>query len=282
MKYICTRLKKESAGFRLLLRSIPSVTVSVFILSVVCANLMANKELVSFRFLALDCGFVFSWIMFLCMDVICKRWGAKASIQISALALVINLCVCGIFALLALAPGKWGQSYVYAEPSAAYEVNKSLNATFAGTWYVVLGSALAFMVSSCVNAVLNAGAGKFLAARGKHDGFAAFAFRSYISTAVAQLADNLIFAVTVSKIFFGWTWTQVVACSCAGVVAELLAEVIFSGLGYRVLCIWEKDSVGKDYLDYMNIERSENESSYNRNRRRNRQGMRAAFLTERA
>ena len=54
---------------------------------------MANKELVSYKYLALDCGFAFSWIMFLCMDIICKRWGARASVKVSLFALLVNLAV---------------------------------------------------------------------------------------------------------------------------------------------------------------------------------------------
>jgi len=58
-------LSDSARDYKYLLRNIPSVTIAVFVLSVVCANLMANKELVSFKYVALDCGFVFSWIMFL-------------------------------------------------------------------------------------------------------------------------------------------------------------------------------------------------------------------------
>lgn len=56
-------------------------------------NLLANKELISLPYLALDCGFVVSWVSFLCQDMICKRFGAKASIKISILALLVNLAV---------------------------------------------------------------------------------------------------------------------------------------------------------------------------------------------
>lgn len=234
---------KELTDYKFLLRNIPSLVIVLFTLSVVCANLMANKELVSFNYVALDCGFVFSWAMFLCMDVICKRWGPKASIKVSLLALVINLAVCGIFALLALAPGMWGEYYA----SESLEVNRALNATFGGSWYVVLGSALAFIVSSIVNSLLNHAIG----IKSKTTGFIHFALRSYVSTMIGQFVDNLIFATVVSKIFFGWTWTQVLICSLIGAVCELLAEVLFSGLGYKVVKKWEEEDVGKEYFDYL-------------------------------
>lgn len=234
-------LKSEMEDYSLLLRSIPGLTLTIFTLSVVCANLMANKELVSFKYLAMDAGYAFSWLMFLCMDVICKRWGAKASIKISLLALLINLAVCLSFNLLSRTSGMWS-AYYSTEDIA---VNDALNATFGGTWYVVLGSALAFAVSSVVNALLNSGIGKRL----RIGGFGAFAFRSYLSTIIAQLVDNLIFSTFVSKLFFGWTWTQVITCSATGALMELLFEILFSGLGYRIVSGWEREGVGSDYLE---------------------------------
>lgn len=239
---ISSKIGSFFADYKILLRSIPSLTVTVFVLSVVCANLMANKELINYKFVALDCGFAFSWIMFLCMDVICKRWGAKASVKISLLALFINLCVCLSFWALSKAPGNWGEFYTTENQS----VNDALNTTFGGAWYVVLGSALAFITSSVVNAVLNSTIGSIF----KKDNFGVFALRSYVSTIIAQFVDNMIFATVVSKFFFGWTWTQVIVCSCIGAVCELLGEVFFSGFGYRVVCQWEKENVGSAYFDY--------------------------------
>ena len=265
MKRFFSWLKSELVDLKILLRNIPSLTISIFILSVVCANLMANKELISYKYLALDCGFVFSWLMFLCMDVICKRWGARASIKVSVMALLVNLAVCGIFKLLSLAPGMWGEFYGFEDEAVALAVNSSLNATFGGAWYVVLGSGLAFLVSSVVNAVLNVGSAKLFtrATKGKTKGFDEFAFRSYISTILAQLVENLIFATVVSKFFFGWTWTQVVICSCVGAVAEFLAEVLFSGIGYKIVCRWETEQVGNGYFEYR-AEKKRFEHSENR------------------
>lgn len=236
-------IKRELEDYKLLFRNIPSLTITLFFLSVVCANLMANKELLNYKYVALDCGFVFSWIMFLCMDVICKRWGAKASIKVSLLALVVNLSVCIIFFLLSLTPGMWGEFY----STDSIQVNNALNKTFGGSWYVVFGSATAFIISSIVNALLN----DFIGKRVSSDGFAGFALRSYISTILAQYVDNFIFATIVSKFFFGWSWTQVFVCSGIGAVFELLAEVLFSGIGYKVVRNWEAENVGKEYFDYI-------------------------------
>lgn len=242
MKKIGQIISEEWKDLKLLLRNIPSLTITFFVLSVVCANLMANKELVNYKFVALDCGFVFSWIMFLCMDVICKRWGAKASIKVSLMALFVNLLVCASFAILSKAPGMWGEFYAEENPA----VNVALNNTFGGAWYVVLGSGLAFTISSIVNALLN----KAVGSKMKSNGFFAFAVRSYTSTIIAQFVDNFVFATTVSKIFFGWTWTQVIICSIIGAVCELLCEVLFSGIGYKVVKSWEEENVGAEYFEY--------------------------------
>ena len=52
-------IKKVMEDYKVLLRSIPAATVSLFFVSVIMMNLLANKELISLPYLALDCGFVF-------------------------------------------------------------------------------------------------------------------------------------------------------------------------------------------------------------------------------
>ncbi|WP_233504609.1 VUT family protein [Collinsella sp. AF25-2LB] len=234
-------IKKVMEDYKVLLRSIPAATVSLFFVSVIMMNLLANKELISLPYLALDCGFVVSWVSFLCQDMICKRFGAKASIKISILALLVNLAVSLCFWACSLTPGMWGAYY----DTGMIEVNIALNATIGGTWYVVLGSSLAMLVSAVVNSTLNQSLGRML----KKNNFASFAFRSYVSTGVGQFIDNLVFAIVVSHTFFGWTWVQVLMCSLTGAVAELLCEVFLSPVGYKVVRGWERENVGSEYLE---------------------------------
>ena len=232
--------KKVWGDYKVLLRSIPASTVTLFIVSVIMMNLLANKELISLPWLALDCGFAVSWVSFLCMDMICKRFGARASIMVSVMALGINLGVSLVFWLLTLTPGMWGAYY----DTGLLEVNDALNATIGGTWYVVLGSSCAMLTSSVVNSLLNQAIGRL-----EHKNtFGAFALRSYVSTGIAQFVDNLVFAIIVSHTFFGWTWLQVLTCSLTGAVAELLCEVFLSPVGYRVVRGWERENVGVLYL----------------------------------
>ena len=232
--------KKVWGDYKVLLRSIPASTVTLFIVSVIMMNLLANKELIGLPWLALDCGFAVSWVSFLCMDMICKRFGARASIMVSVMALGINLGVSLVFWLLTLTPGMWGAYY----DTGLLEVNDALNATIGGTWYVVLGSSCAMLTSSVVNSLLNQAIGRL-----EHKNtFGAFALRSYVSTGIAQFVDNLVFAIIVSHTFFGWTWLQVLTCSLTGAAAELLCEVFLSPVGYRVVRGWERENVGELYL----------------------------------
>jgi uncharacterized PurR-regulated membrane protein YhhQ (DUF165 family) len=149
-------IKRTIQDYKILLRSIPSATVMLFVVSVIVMNLLANKELVSLPWLALDCGITVSWVSFLCMDMICKRFGARASIEVSVLAEAINLAVCLLFWLMSLTPGMWGAYY----DTGSIQVNDALNATFGGTWYVVFGSTVSMLCSSVVNSLLNEGIGR--------------------------------------------------------------------------------------------------------------------------
>lgn len=233
-------LKRALEDYKVLLRNIPSTTVTLFVVSVIVMNLLANKELVSLPWLALDCGITVSWVSFLCMDMICKRFGANASIKVSILAEAINLAVCLLFWLMSLTPGMWGAYY----DTESLQVNAALNATFGGTWYVVFGSTVSMLCSSVVNSLLNEGIGRRL----KKNTFGTFALRSYVSTMVGQFVDNFVFATIVSHTFFGWTWAQVVMCSLTGALVELACEVFLSPVGFRVVRSWERDGVGENYL----------------------------------
>lgn len=240
----------EKEDYKHLLRSVPSSVVTLLVVSVVLMNLLANKEIYTGRdWLALDCGLLLSWLSFLCMDIITRRFGPKAAIKLSALALGVNLFVCIVLYLISLIPGNWSTYYTYND----VVVNNALNDTIGGTWYVLLGSTIAMAVASVVNAVSNAAIGKVY----ERNNFASYAVRSYVSTFLGQFVDNMIFALLVSHQFFGWSLVQCVTCSLTGCLMELFFEVIFSPYGYKVSKEWEKDGVGDSYLE--KFARSHNE-----------------------
>lgn len=234
-------IKTEIADFRVLLKNIPAVIMALFVISVIMMNLLANKTIVQTDWIALDAGIIISWLSFMSMDVITKHFGPKAATKISIFATFINLLVCGIF---------WVVSII---PSTADDYT-AFNSIFGGTWFILLGSTIAFIASAFINNFLNWGIGT---AFKKHpDGKLAYVTRTYISTATGQFFDNLIFSMIVfmgfAPIFwdgFHWTFIQCFMCSLTGALIELVFEIIFSPIGYRITKRWKVDGVGQEYID---------------------------------
>ncbi len=235
--------KRELREFTLLLRSIPADVVSLFVVSVICMNLLANKTLLQLDWIALDGGILISWLSFMCMDVITKHFGPKASNSISILAVMINLLTCLIFFVASVIPSRAGDYSAF-------------DGIFGGTWFILLGSTVAFLASALINNTLNWLIGK--AFQHNPDGKLAYAMRSYVSTFIGQFLDNLIFSIIVFVFFapifwngFHWSLLQCTMCALTGAVAELLMEIAFSPIGYRITQRWKKDEVGKLYLEHL-------------------------------
>lgn len=241
-------IKREWKEFKLLMKAVPSILVTLFIISVFGMNLLANKSIdFPVDWLALDCGIILSWFSFLTMDIITKHFGPKAGDEISILAVIINLIFCLFFYLGSIIPGTWGESYVEGSQEA---INNALDKTFGGTWYVLLGSTIAFLASSLVNNSFNYFIGKMF--KKNPDGPLAYYVRSYVSTAIGQFVDNFIFALIVSHVFFGWSMVQCLVCSATGMVVELLCEVIFSYFGYAATKKWKEEGLGEEYFKFRN------------------------------
>ena len=241
------KLKNEKTEIRLLLRSIPATVVTLFVVSVICMNLLANKTLLQLDWIALDGGFLISWLSFMCMDIITKHFGPKASNTITVLAAMINLLTCLIFFVASIIPSNAGDYSAF-------------DGIFGGTWFILLGSTIAFLASAVINNTLNWMIGKSF--RRNPNGKLAYAMRTYISTFIGQFLDNFIFSIIVfvflAPIFwdgFHWTLIQCAMCALTGAVAELIMEIAFSPIGYRITKKWQAESVGIEYLDYIEKER---------------------------
>ena len=234
-------------GFKetvLLLRTIPSVVVALFVVSVITMNLLANKTLVQTTYLAIDGGILVSWLSFMCMDIVTKHFGPKAATRLSIFAMLVNLLACLIFYIVSIIP------------SNADDYTK-FNEIFGGTWFILLSSSIAFLSSAIINNVMNWLIGK--AFKKNPDGKLAFITRSYVSTFIGQFCDNLIFAMLTFMLFapifwdgFHWTFIQCVTCSLIGAGLELILEVVFSPFGYWVCKNWKKDNIGHQYFEYVN------------------------------
>ena len=235
--------KKQTS---LLLRSIPATTMTLFVVSVICMNLLANKTLLQLDWIALDGGILISWLSFMCMDIITKHFGPGASNRISLLAAAINLLTCLIFFVASIIPSNAGDY-------------SGFNGIFGGTWFILLGSTVAFLLSAVLNNLLNYTIGKTF--KKNPDGKLAYAMRTYVSTFIGQFFDNFIFSVIVfvgfAPIFwngFHWSVLQCAMCALTGAVAELVMEILFSPIGYRIVKRWKENSVGKEYLEFISRE----------------------------
>lgn len=240
MLKIKNKIHKELEETKLLLRCIPTTVVTLFVVSVICMNLLANKTLLQLDLIALDAGILVSWLSFMCMDIITKHFGPGASTRISVIAVLVNLLTCFIFSVASAIPSNAGD---YSD----------FNGIFGGTWFILSGSTVAFLLSAVINNTLNWAIGKCF--KKNPDGRLAFAARTYVSTFIGQFFDNLIFSVIVFMFFaptfwdgFCWTFLQCVMCALTGAVVELAFEVLFSPIGYHITKKWSRESVGEEYL----------------------------------
>ena len=174
----------------------------------------------------------------MCMDIITKYFGPKASNKIAILASAINVLTCLIFFIASIIPSQ-------ANDYTAF------NEIFGGTWFILLGSTIAFLLSALINNFLNWMITKAFKNKNSKK---SFMVASYVSTFVAQLLDNLIFSVIVFMIFaplywdgFNWTFIQCLMCAVTGATLELIMEVIFSPIGYKIVTKWNKENIGKEY-----------------------------------
>lgn len=237
------KIKQEFTETKLLLRSIPSSVVALFVISVVTMNLLANKTIIDLPWLAIDGGILVSWLSFMSMDIVTKHFGPKASTKMSIFAIAVNLLVCLIFYIVSVIP----------TPNYDYS---TFNEIIGGTWFILLSSTIAFLSSAIINNFLNWTIGKVF--KNNPDGRIAYMTRTYVSTLAGQFFDNLIFAILTFTIFapifwdgFSWTFLQCVTCSLTGAILELLMEVIFSPIGYRLCQKWKKEKVGETFFKYL-------------------------------
>ena len=242
-KSFCHPLKgwflKQKNETKLLFHSIPAAVVALFVLSVVAMNILANKTIYQNGWIAIDGGILVSWLSFLCMDIITKHFGPKASIKVTIFAMLVNLLTCLIF---------WVVSIIPAGPEFA-----EFDHVVGGTWYVLLSSTIAFLSSGIINIWLNYFVG--LIFKKNPNGRFAFYTRTYVSTFIGQFFDNFIFAIFAFMVFFpifqGWGWNllECFTCSVLGAAIELVCEIVFSPFGFYVTKKWREDNVGKEYIE---------------------------------
>lgn len=237
-----TRLTKVVQTYSLLLENIPTIITISFVLSVVVMNILASKVMFQFSdYAAGDCGYLISWIPFLCMDTVTKRFGAKASILLNLLGAAANVLCCILFAFCAWLPSGNGEDF------------SAFNSTLGGVWFITLSSMTAYIISGIFNSLSNEAIGNLF--KKNPDGKLAFFTRSYVSTFFGQALDNFIFSFLTyhifAAIFWGWSFSIPLCLGSAvcGGIFELIMEIIFSPIGYRLSVKWQDEKVGQEWID---------------------------------
>lgn len=222
-------IKREIAEFKKALTFVSPVVLALYVAVLISMNLLANKEIYTgntSEWLVIDCGTTLSWVMFFLTNIIVKKSKPKYSIRISLIAIIITLFFFVWYSLISYIPGNWGAYYEYNNSVA----NSSLNYTMRGSWRIILSSALAFFISISFDSVLNYSLFK----KFKQNKAKGYILSNYISTGLSQFLDNLIFSELVSVGLFGWSQLQCVVSSLTTMIVELMFEIIFSAVSYKI------------------------------------------------
>lgn len=239
-----SKIKSIINDYKLLLRNVPALVTVIFVFGTFVMNAAAAKLIFNLGPVAGTGGIILSWLPFLCMDVVSKRFNARASILLNILSAVFNILATVFLAIVAAIP----------TPGSDYS---AFNSVYGAVWFIVLSSNVAFILSGVVNSLLNVSIGKLF--KNKTSG-AEFFTRSAVSTFVGQTVDNFLFMWLLYGIFaprfWGMASMSIVTCIGTGILGgllELACELIFAPVGYRIVRNWEKNDVGREYLDAHDI-----------------------------
>lgn len=228
------------------LRSVPAMALALITVATVLMNVLANKSIIELPWLIQDAGILMSWVGFLIGDLLVKNFGSKNAIRVNLTCLGISLFISGLLALVGVIPGTWSPAFGLNPESSAL-VNNAVNSVMGNVWYVILGSALASAVGLIINGITQGCLLKRI--EKKHgDRYWGFLVASAGSTIIGQIIDNIVFAALISVKFFGWTWMQVLVCSLTGAIFELIIELLFSPLTYKISKNWKKNHIGEYWM----------------------------------
>jgi uncharacterized PurR-regulated membrane protein YhhQ (DUF165 family) len=252
-----------------LFRSVPAIALTLIVLANVLMNLVAAKSIIevpanvptswftngSNKWIIQDAGILISWIGFLVGDLLVKAFGSKNAIRINIASLGISLFIS--FLLIGVAniqkiPGinaNW--SVAFGDngllPNAA-ELNAAVDGVIGNMWQVILGSAAATFVGILVNNITHGVLlNKMIKKHGDH--YFGYFIAAGASTIFGQVIDNIVFALIIGTRFFGWSLFSVLMCSLLGGLVELVAEMLFTPLTYKISKNWEKNQIGKKWMD---------------------------------
>jgi len=246
-------IKDEVHETKVLFKGLPAIPFTMVCLSFILMNLLATVPLYNEPWIAGDVGIIVSWMAFLFGDMFVKRYGAKGSIKIQIAALLVALLTMGLLAAgSAIEVAKFGANYCLGIFSWQFDLEHG-----AVTLWTLGASAAAFVVATLFNSFIS----DFVLVKFKErTSFKAYATAAYISTFVGQFVDNIVFAMLftfiasrIPQMQTAWSlqpvsFLAIVVCALTGAVLELLLEVIFSPIGFKVAERWRKEGIGAEYI----------------------------------
>lgn len=221
-----TKIKNYFKDYWTTLKSIHPAILIIFVLTIVTMNILANFTLYQGNYIALDGGIIVTWIVASICDIVTISKGPRTTIRMSIFGILISLIFSGIFAII----------------NAICRQNmdiSQISPIFSGTWFIVLSSAIAFVTSTSINALLNYSIG--LLFKEKNKSKIAYCVRSFPSTLISQFIDNFVFSslayMAFAPIFWnGFSWTIIQTLSCAATYSgiALVVEVIVTPIAYKI------------------------------------------------
>ena len=243
-------LKNDLHETKVLFRCLPAFPFAILCAALISMNFLANKGIVATNWISVDAGIIVSWISFLAGDTLVKRFGPKAAIKINIAATGVQLIAILLLTLGATIP--------WADPSTAMQGFDSIFG--AAIWPLAAGTG-AFVLAIVFDSFLS----KFLLTRFKNrTSFKAYAVASYGSTFVGQFLDNLLFALFFS-VWQPWCDpSSIWLMALAGAIVELICQVIFSPVGYKVASNWRKNGIGNEYIELVKEAQEVNDDGTNK------------------
>lgn len=242
MKNLKDWFKKDWEETKVLFRCMPTVPFAFLVCCLIAMNFLANRG-GAIGPVVFDCGIVVSWVAFLAGDMLVKRFGVKASFKIQAAALLLELVSIALMTLGTFLPAMYGAT---EEESQVFT-----NIFRAAPWPVVAGAG-AYIIAALFNAIVS----KFILTRfKKRTSFSAYVVASWTSTVVGQFLDNFLFSLFFSiwqpwfgGDNFGQKIISAIILAGVGMIIELIGQMIFSPVGFRIADNWRKNKVGEEYV----------------------------------
>ena len=240
MQKLSTWFQTDWKETKVLFKCIPAIPFAVLCVSLVAMNFLAGKGIVPApydQYIQLDAGIIVSWVTFLSGDTIVKRFGAKAAIKVNFAAILIELFALVLFTVGSFIP--WSVS------PGDYET--TWNSIFRLSIWPLMAGTVAFLAAIAFDSFTS----KFILTRFKNkQSFKAYFTASSISTMIGQFLDNLLFGLLFS-VWQPWFshFTAIWMFAAAGMIVELICQLIFSPIGFRLANSWRKSGLGQDYID---------------------------------